>query len=113
MNDVITKGMSTISVKGKGHIDARLDEATLSVEVEKVSLSQEDASEEATRFMNSVISILLDIGIAEENISTQQISISPYKTQGVCVLPETIESRLSSFLACQRCRITAEGHGTI
>ena len=41
MNDVITKGMSTISVKGKGHIDARPDEATLSVEVEKVSSSQE------------------------------------------------------------------------
>lgn len=47
--------------------------------MEKVNLSQEDASEDAARFMDSAINILRDIGVAEENITSRRISISPYK----------------------------------
>ena len=79
MVEEIKKGTGTISVRGKGHVEARPDEASLTIGVEKVSLSQEDASEDAARFMNSVINILRDIGIAEENIKSKRVSISPYK----------------------------------
>lgn len=79
MGEEIKRGTGTISVRGRGHVEARPDEASLTIGVEKVSLSQEDASEDAARFMDSVINILRDIGVTEENIATRRISISPYK----------------------------------
>ena len=54
MDEQIKRENGTISVRGKGHVEARPDEASFSVEVEKVNLSQEDASEDAARFMDWV-----------------------------------------------------------
>ena len=54
MDEQIKRENGTISVRGKGYVEARPDEASFTVEVGKVNLSQEDASEDAARFMDWV-----------------------------------------------------------
>lgn len=79
MSDVSESGIRTVSVRGKGHIDVKPDEASFSVNVEKVALSQEDASRAASRLLDKVIRILLDIGVNKDDIATKEISIAPYR----------------------------------
>lgn len=67
----------TIAITGTGRVLARPDVADVSLGIVVQSRFAKDASQEAAAAMEAVIAALKELGIAEEDIATIQLSLNP------------------------------------
>ncbi len=67
----------TISVNGVGRVKAGPDVADVSLGVTKQGKEAAEASSKAAEAMDSMINALLEMGIAESDIQTTNLSLSP------------------------------------
>jgi uncharacterized protein YggE len=69
--------LPTISVSGVGRVKAEPDIANVTIGVTKQGEDAGEAAEKAAKSMESVIAALLDLGIAERDIQTTSLNLSP------------------------------------
>lgn len=77
----------TLTVVGQGQANAAPDIATLTLGVESVANSVEEAADENNERVDAILAALADLEIPEENIQTSNYSIFPERPQ-VEPLPE-------------------------
>lgn len=65
----------TITVVGEGRVEAEPDQAQLTIGVETVDTSVQDAVEQNNQQMEAVIAALVDQGVSQSNIQTANYSI--------------------------------------
>ncbi|MBX2998983.1 MAG: SIMPL domain-containing protein [Caldilineaceae bacterium] len=67
----------TITVSGMGEVDARPDRAVVNLGVETQAQSASEAIAQNNEQMQALINAMTDAGIADENIQTQVVRLSP------------------------------------